>query len=33
MSFISSYTIESSDMIYTHTHPHAHIILDRKSVV
>ena len=27
MSFISSYTIESSDMIYTHTHPHAHIIL------
>lgn len=27
MSFISSYTIESSDMIYTHIHPHAHIIL------
>jgi len=27
MSLISSYTIEDSDRIYTHTHPHAHIIL------
>lgn len=27
MSLISSYTIESSDQIQTHAHPHAHIIL------
>ena len=27
MSLISSYTIEHSDMVYRHEHPHAHIIL------
>lgn len=27
MSLISSYTIDSCDTVYTHTHPHAHIIL------